>query len=137
MRYGEELPPEWVNNKWVNNNWFRKHLAIAPVAAFTVTWLLMYFGAGIGQWWNGKENLSLAGQLVPFGAASYSVIALLWELGVKLWAWYRKDKDIEKARKEGKGEGYKLGQTEGFQSGFEEGFRLGIQREVERRQQIG
>ena len=112
MRDEEELSPYWVNN-----NWFRNHLAILPVGTLIATWLLLGLGAGEWHWWSCLRDLTIAGQVAPFGVAVYGTLAFIAEMARRGWTILRREKAIEQARMEG--------DEEGFQRGLEEGRRHG------------
>ena len=107
MRDRVELPPDWVNN-----NWFRKHLAIAPVGTLVATWLLLGLGAGEWQWWSSQADLTLAGQVAPFGVTAYGTVAFIVEMARRGWTILRREKDIQQAWEKGEEYGYQRGLEE-------------------------
>jgi len=117
----------------VEERWFRLHLAFAPFGTILVTWLL---SLGVGAWqWGIRDNLGLAGQLMPMGAACYAAaIVVIERTGRMFWAFTQIKKDRERFRREGlelgREEGLELGREEGLELGREEGLELG--REDER-----
>ena len=91
--------------EWLRDNWLRLHLAISPLGTFGVTWLLL-FSVGAGQWWDSRENLELAGQTTPFGGIIYGASIVVLEVTVRMfWALAQRQKDIDKARGQGREEG--------------------------------
>ena len=84
----------------MQERWLRLHLAFAPFGTILVTWLL---SLAVGAWqWNIRENLELAGQLMPMGAACYAAVILVIErLGRMFWTLAQIKKDRERFRREG------------------------------------
>lgn len=98
--------------EWLRDNWLRLHLAISPLGTFGVTWLLL-FSVGAGQWWDSRENLELAGQTTPFGGIIYGASIFVLEVTVRMfWALAQRQKDIDKARGQGREEGREEGRQQ-------------------------
>ncbi len=112
--------------EWLRDNWLRLHLAISPLGTLIVTWLLL-FSVGAGQWWDNRDNLESAGQIIPFGGIIYGSAIFVLEITVRmLWALAQRQKDIDKARLEGEQKGREEGVEEGRQEGIAEGRQEGI-----------
>ena len=84
----------------------------------------MLLGVGAGQWREGRNTLEPAGQVVPFGGIVYGSSVLVLEVTARmLWALVQRQKDIEKARREGLLGGRQEGREEGREKGREETLR--------------
>ena len=117
--------------EWLRDNWLRLHLAISPLGTFGVTWLLLY-SVGAEQWWHSRENLELAGQTVPFGGIIYGSSIFVLEVTVRMfWALAQRQKDIDKARGQGRKEGREEGREKGLQEGREQVIREMVERGVD------
>ena len=117
--------------EWLRDNWLKVHLAISPLGALVVTWLLA-FAVGSGQWWNDRNTLELTGQIVPLGGVVYGSVILVLEVTTRmLWALAQRQRDKEKWRKEGIQEGRREGRQEGRQEGREEAIRELLDRGVD------
>ena len=110
--------------EWLRDNWLRLHLAISPLGTLGVTWLLV-FSVGAGRWWDSRESLELAGQAVPFGGIVYGSSILVLEVTVRMfWALAQRQRDIDKARGEGRQEGREEGRQEAIREMVERGIEL-------------
>ena len=107
--------------KWLRDNWLRLHLAMAPLGALAITWLLRLAAGDGWQWWRSIESLEGMGQVVPLGAAIYgSVIAILEGVVRMFWALAQIAKDIDQWRSEGREQGLQEGLERGRKEGREE-----------------
>ena len=117
--------------EWLRDNWLKVHLVITPLGTLVVTWAML-LGVGAEQWWESRNTLELAGQAVPFGGIVYGSSVLVLEVTARmLWALVQRQKDIEKARREGLLEGRQEGREEGREKGREETLRDLLARGVE------
>ena len=84
---------------WVSRNWLSYHLAIVPIGTVVATTLLLLSTGSKWQWWSSGQDLILAGQVAPFGAAVYGAVVFLVEgISRMFWALTQRNKDIEKAQ---------------------------------------
>ncbi len=116
----------------MQERWLQLHLAFAPFGTLLVTWLL---SLAVGAWqWGMRDNLELAGQLMPMGAACYAAVILVIErIGRMFWALAQREKDKEKWREEGREKGREEGREKGREEGREKGRedeRTRIEREL-------
>ena len=119
-------------NGFVQERWLRLHLAFAPYGSLLVTWLITL---GVGAWqWNNRDNLAMAGQMIPLGATCYAGLIVLIERAARMfWALAQREKDRarwrEEALKEGREEGLEKGREKGLEEGREEGLEEGRENE--------
>ena len=91
--------------EWLRDNWLKAHLAATPLGTLIVTWAML-MAVNAERWWENRSTLELAGQTVPFGGIVYGSSILLLEVTARmLWALAQRQKDIEKAKREGREEG--------------------------------
>ena len=110
--------------EWLRDNWLRLHLAISPLGTLGVTWLLVS-SVGAERWGDSRESLELAGQAVPFGGIVYGSSILVLEVTVRMfWALAQRQRDIDKARGEGRQEGREEGRQEAIGEMVERGIEL-------------
>lgn len=117
--------------EWLRDNWLKVHLAVSPLGTLVVTWAML-LAVGAGRWWESRITLELAGQTVPIGGIVYGSSILVLEVTARmLWALVQRQRDIEKAHKEGIQEGRQEGRKEGREEGREETLRDLLDRGVE------
>ena len=99
--------------EWLRDNWLKVHLAISPLGTLLVTWVLVAT-ISRGQWWENAETLELTGQAIPLGGVLYGSGILATEVLFRmLWALAQRQREIDRARREGVEEGREKGREEG------------------------